>query len=98
MTRSPEPEAAIREVARLAEVLLKARARVSRCRLPSSLETARRESIEAELAYRIASDERDRLVDIERARAMQTGDPLAVHHNRSHDGPALSFETLTRKR
>lgn len=86
---SAETEAAMREVDAAFRESRKAHARVSRCTREDSLKQARAAAKVADKAYRAAADKRDRLVDLDRARKMQTGDEIAQHHNRSHDGPAI---------
>lgn len=86
--RTPELEAAIERVQRTFDVLTKARAKFNRCRRHDTRELAREEMVEAETAYRMASDRRDELVEIDRARRTQAGDNLGAHWSRCENGTA----------
>lgn len=82
---SPELRAAVARVSVTFDALSKARAKFNRSRREDSRETARVVMAAADATYREASDARDRLVELERARATQRGGYPAL----SHDGPAL---------
>jgi hypothetical protein len=70
----PELDAAIREVERTFTALRAARSKFNRCSKPANREAARLAMVEAEAAYRIASDRRDELVQVRNARLTQRGD------------------------
>jgi hypothetical protein len=70
----PELKLAVAEVQLAFDELTRARSKFNRCSKPASREAARLAMVQAEAAYRVASDRRDQLVELRNARLTQKGD------------------------